>query len=375
MNYWVYHYLDRYIGIPMIFLLKFFEKIFFHKKKIFKIKKILVIKLTMMGDTILLYPAVKALKEKYSDCELTFLCSKVNYDIVKMWNFIDKIVVFRFDLLFKKPWIVITQIFELLKEKFDLAIDFEQWFRNTAIVAFLAAKVSVGFKTPKQFKHYLFDVSVSHKKGRHEVLCFCDLVKTVGVEVEDKSLFLKIDKTAEEKIKNLLKSFGIEEKKFVIIHPGCGIHGYYRQWDVEKYAEVAEYIYSKGYQVVITGSKDDIQIANKLQKLIPFKTLNLAGKTNLQEIINLINLSKFIICGNTGVLHIAAALNIPTIVIHGPTDPNKWGPWGKGHIVIKSNLNCAPCLYLGFEYACKEKKCLKNIQPDVVKKTIDEISR
>ncbi len=133
---------------------------------------------------------------------------------------------------------------------------------------------------------------------------------------------------------------------------------------------MAEYIYSKGYQVVITGSKDDVQIANKLQKLISFKTLNLIGKTNLQEIINLINLSKFIICGNTGVLHIAAALVIPTIAIHGPTDPNKWGPWGKGHIVIKSNLNCAPCSYLGFEYGCKEKKCLKEIKS---KKVIEAV--
>jgi len=371
MNYWVYHYLDRYIGIPLIFILKFFEKIFFRKNKNFDIKKILVIKLTMMGDTILLSPAVKALKEKYSGCELTFLCSKVNYDIVKMWDFIDKIVVFRFDLFFKKPWVVFFQIFQLFKERFDLAIDFEQWFRNTAIVAFLTSKVSVGFKTPKQFKHYLFDIFVPHVKGRHEVLCFCDLVKVVGVEVENKNLFLKIDKGAEEKIRSLLKNFGIEEKKYVIIHPSCGIHGYYRQWDVEKYAEVAEYISSKGYKIVITGNKDDIQIANKLQKLISYETLNLAGKTNIQEIVVLINLSKFVICGNTGILHIAAALNIPTVAIHGPTDPNKWGPWGKGHFVIKSDLDCAPCSYLGFEYGCKKRKCLDSIQTDRIKKVVD----
>ncbi len=370
MNYWIYHYLDRYVGIALISILKFFKKFFLNKNKSFQIKKILAIKLTMMGDTVLLYPAVKALKENYPNCELTFLCSKVNYDIVKMWDFVDKIVVFRFDLLFKKPWIIFLQIFKLYK-KFDLAVDFEQWFRNTAIVAFLLSKITAGFKTPKQYKHYLFDFYVPHTKGRHEVLCFCDLVKILGVEVKNKNLFLKINEEVKEKIKGLLESFGIKEKKFVIIHPGCGIHGYYRQWDEEKYALVAEYLSSKGYKVVLTGSKDDIKIANRIQKLVSFETLNLVGKTTVEELICLVSFSKFVICGNTGILHIAAALNIPTIAIHGPTDANKWGPWGNGHIVIKSDLKCSPCSYLGFEYGCKKRRCLDSIQTDRIKEAVD----
>ncbi len=369
MNYWIYHYIDRYIGIPIIFFLKFFDKIFrmLKSKRCYKIKKILVIKLTMIGDTILLYPTIKALKEKYKDCEVTILCSKVNEKIIQQWDFIDKYIVFRFDYIFKKPWYIIFQLWSLSKSKFDLAVDFEQWFRITPIIAYLTAKLKFGFKTPKQYRHYLFDFAVAHIKNRHEVLCFCDLVEPLGVEVKEKKLFLKVDETIKEKFRKFLK-----EKEFVIVHAGCGIHGYYRQWEPKKYAEVIEYINSKGYKVVLTGSKDDIKVSKEIKKYTD-KFLDLTSKTTLEELVALVSLSKFVLCGNTGVLHIAAALDIPTIAIHGPTNSLKWGPWSKGHIVIQSKLDCVPCSYLGFEYGCKTRRCLKEISVGEVKKAADKL--
>ncbi|MCX7956391.1 MAG: glycosyltransferase family 9 protein, partial [Endomicrobia bacterium] len=113
--------------------------------------------------------------------------------------------------------------------------------------------------------------------------------------------------------------------------------------------------------------------ANRILKNSKVELINFVGKTSLNELISLVSMAKFIICGNTGVLHIAAAVNTSTIAIHGPTDPVKWGPWGKGHIIIKNNLKCAPCSYLGFEYGCKERKCLNCISTEEVKFSIDKI--
>ncbi|MDW8055173.1 MAG: glycosyltransferase family 9 protein [Elusimicrobiota bacterium] len=373
MKYWIYHYIDRYIGIPLVLLFSFFEKIF-KKNKNFKIKKVLVIKLTMMGDTILLYPAVKALKEKFRDAKLTMLCSKVNVDVVKMWDFIDEIIVFKFDKFFNNPLVVFQQILTLWRRKFDLVVDFEQWFRITPIIAFLSGKIKVGFKTPEQFRHYLFDIQVPHKRKKHEVECFCDMVEALGVSVTSKRLYLPVDETAKRRIKDLLESYDIHEKQFVIIHPGCGIHGYYRQWNTEKYAEVAEYIFSNyALKILLTGSKDDLETVKKIIKIAKVNLIDFAGKTTLDELIALVSMAKFVICGNTGVLHIAAAVRTPTIAIHGPTDPAKWGPWGEGHIVVKSNLPCSPCLYLGFEYGCKKRICLNVISVEQVKTQIDKM--
>lgn len=386
MNYWIYHYIDRYIGIGIEFILLFFDKIkkFLINKKFENfdkvlVNKILVIKLTMIGDTILLYPAVKALKEKFRNAKIKFLCSRINYEIVKMWNLVDvvdEVIVFEFDKIFKNPLVILRQFFKLWREKFDLGVDFEQWFRITSIIAFITSKYKIGFRTPRQLRHYLFNKYIWHIKDKHEVECFCDIVRSLGAIVEDKNLFIIIDDTAKQKIKRTLYFKNIVEKKFIIIHPGCGIHGFYREWDVEKYAEIAEYIISKyKYSVVLTGSKDDIKKITSFEKInIPNEFfLNLIGKTTIQELIALVSMAKFVICGNTGVLHIAAALGIPTVAIHGPTNPKKWGPWGKGHIVVQSNLDCIPCSYLGFEYGCKKRKCLKAISIDDVKQMIDQL--
>jgi ADP-heptose:LPS heptosyltransferase len=70
-------------------------------------------------------------------------------------------------------------------------------------------------------------------------------------------------------------------------------------------------------------------------------------------------------------MHAAAALNRPLIAIHGPTDPRRWGPRNKNSVVISKDLECRPCLYLGFEYGCKEKKCLNGIPDRAVFDAVD----
>ncbi|MCX7910481.1 MAG: glycosyltransferase family 9 protein [Endomicrobia bacterium] len=372
-TYWFYHYIDRYIGIGLIitfFLFKKFSEIF-KKNKIFTIKKILIIKLSMIGDTILLYPAVKSIKEKFSQVKITMLCSDINLEIVKKWNFIDEVIVFKVNEFLKNPFSIFNLIFKK-NRRFDIAIDFEQWFRITAILAFLYAKFKIGFKTQNQFRHYLFDKAILHRRKKHEVECFCELVEVLGIKVEDKQLCLPIDNQTILKMEKLINNYNLEKKQFIIIHPGCGIHGQYRQWDIEKYVEVAEYVVSRyNLNVVLTGSKDDLKIVKKIMKISKVNFINFVGKTTLEELISLVSMAKFVICGNTGVLHIAAAVRTPTIAIHGPTDPAKWGPWGEGHIIVKSNLKCAPCSYLGFEYKCKKRKCLKNITKEDVINSID----
>ena len=99
--------------------------------------------------------------------------------------------------------------------------------------------------------------------------------------------------------------------------------------------------------------------------------MNLVGEINLKELFSLVSRCMLVICGNTGILHIAAALNKRTIAIHGPTDPAKWGPWGEGHIIIRKDLPCGPCSYLGFEYGCDKRTCLELISVGEVKEAID----
>jgi ADP-heptose:LPS heptosyltransferase len=370
--YWVYHYLDRYIGIPLCLVLSLFTSKRDHSNEY---KNILVIKLSMIGDTILLVPSVKSLRKHFCKSLITVLCSPLNSDIVKDWNFIDRYIVFDFADCFNRPWKLIKFIFDLRKNKFDLVIDFETWPRLTPIISLLSgAKERVGFIVPNQFRHYLYTKVIPHIKKKHEVESFIDVINYLGVTVEDIQFELKYSKEDEQKIDKLLIDNGIiKNDKFVIIHPGCGIHGYYRQWSEEKYAQICDYIIEKHcLKVIITGTREDSKIADKIILLTKIKPINFVGKTELKEFFALVKKSLLVICGNTGTLHIAAASGIPTIAIHGPTDPEKWGPWGKDHIIIRKNLSCSPCSYLGYEYGCNKRKCLDLVSVDDVKYAIDK---
>lgn len=377
-SYWIYHYLDRYIGIPAGIFLGFLDSVFRGEKDTASgFRNILVIKLAMVGDTILLVPALRALRAKYPSGRITMLCSGVNKDIVEDWDFIDEHIVFDFAGCFRKPWKLAGFILSLRKKHFDATLDFETWPRVIPLIAYLTgAKTRVGFKVPGQARHFLFTRPVEHVRKKHELKCFIDIVNALGTEVKDTSLYLKIGDREKDYIDKLLEDNSIARAdKFVIIHPGAGAHGYYRQWFEDRYAAIADHILDKGkLKVVLTGTKDDGDIVEKVASCMKKKPIVLAGKTTLKEYFALVKRASLVICANTGAMHIASALGTPLIVLQGPTDPDKWGPWGEKHIMIRKALDCSPCSYLGFEFDCKDRRCMDLITVEEVKQALDRMS-
>jgi len=123
---------------------------------------------------------------------------------------------------------------------------------------------------------------------------------------------------------------------------------------------------SNDIKIILIGTKSEKPVSDILQKIDKKNIINFCGITNLYETIEIIKRASFFISGNTGTMHIASVFDIPFIALHGPTNPIRFGPLNEKGIVIKSNMECAPCLHLGFEYSCKEYKCMASIKPDEV---------
>lgn len=368
--------LDRFLGIPLVILLGVFSRMSgktLPEKNEFK--RILVIKLSMMGDTILLLPAVRALRDKFPAAGITMICTTINKRIVEDWSCIDGYLLFDFKKTLKNPLNLLSFIRKMRSQKYDLVIDFEEWVRATALFSYFSgAPRRVGFKTKGQLRHYVYTDVIEHKRESHEVECFNELVDQAGAKVEDKSLALSIKEGSRKIVEQLLSSEGIEPgEKFVLIHPGCGANGRLREWDEENFAKVVDYIQDKySRKVVLTGSSEEISTVKKVFEHAKHNFVNLAGKTELKELFAIIDRAGLVICGNTGIMHAAAALKKPLIAIHGPTDPRRWGPRNDNSIVVRKDLACSPCLYLGSEYGCTEKKCLKEISDRMVFDAVDK---
>ena len=132
-----------------------------------------------------------------------------------------------------------------------------------------------------------------------------------------------------------------------------------KRWPEEEFGELTSRL---PLQSVIVGSKPDKDIADSIVSLSRGKTTSLAGNTSLKELIEIISNAKFVVSNDSGPMHIAAARGIPVFAIFGPTDPQRTGPYGTVHAIIKEELPCAPC----FRRTCDDSRCMKSVSADKV---------
>lgn len=141
-------------------------------------------------------------------------------------------------------------------------------------------------------------------------------------------------------------------------------YGEAKRWPVEYYAEVARDALSKGWQVWLFGSGKDIPVTNTINQLSKNQCLDLGGKTNLSEAIDLMSLCNNVISNDSGLMHVAAALDKNLVAIYGSSNPHHTPPMNDKAVVEYLGLECSPC----FKRECPlgHLNCLKNISPQQV---------
>jgi ADP-heptose:LPS heptosyltransferase len=153
-----------------------------------------------------------------------------------------------------------------------------------------------------------------HRDDEHEVHRWAGLVsESFGVDVDPADL--RIDRpTVEPPVRDA-----------VVVHPGAKAGA--RRWPADRFAEVVRHCLNAGSPVVITGSREEIPLARRLQRRagIPVDTV-LAGRTTLDELGALVAAARLVVSGDTGVAHLATAYGTPSVVLFGPTPPSQWGP-------------------------------------------------
>ena len=185
-----------------------------------------------------------------------------------------------------------------------------------------------------------------HKKYVH-----LSKLKQFRVNIENAEFSLWIDADSQNYADRLLKESGIKDgDKFVLIAPGGRSH--IKRWRPEGFAEVAERLIEEGRKkVVFVGDGKDGEIINKIIGLMKNGAVNLAGqpafslagKTDIIQSAAVVGRSALVITNDSATLHIASAVNAPTVAIFGPTDPAKYGPLSSKSVVIKKGLSCSPC--------------------------------
>ncbi|HZW40387.1 MAG TPA: glycosyltransferase family 9 protein [Ignavibacteriaceae bacterium] len=342
--------IDKYIGIPALLFLSLFKK---RKSLPENIQSAAIIITPAIGDTLLLQPLLRSLKKQR--IKVTLFAPKSTISTAELTDYYDEIK----EISYFSPY---STIKEIRKEKFDIFIDAGQWTRLSSILTYFSkSKYKIGFKTKGQAKHFIFDKQVEHSNKIHEVYNLFNL----NVKTDEEIIFPKIT----------LDNIKTEKNKIVLhLKPG-GYLSYLKELPGEYAEKVIRYLLSRGYSIYLTGSKDDyIDLSKIAGKFDREKIFNVAGKLNIKETAELIASSFLVVSVNTGIMHLASALQVNLIAIHGPTNSLRWGPLNKNSIIINSTYASAPCLNLGFEYNCKDRtgECMKTIRPEIIINAINK---
>jgi ADP-heptose:LPS heptosyltransferase len=157
----------------------------------------------------------------------------------------------------------------------------------------------------------------------HEVLRWCRLVgESFPVHADPSDLTLAVPATPPD------------VGRAVVVHPGAAYPS--RRWPTARFAEVARWASDEGFPVVITGSASEIGVAEEVRRMAGMShDAVLAGRTDLTELSSLVASARLVVCGDTGMAHLASAFRTPSVVLFGPVSPRLWGPPGDGpHAVI-----------------------------------------
>ena len=316
------------------------------------VNSILLIRPGGIGDAVLLAPVIHHLKKKYSTIQITTLAERRNVGVFSLIPEVDQLY------CYDKP----AEFWQAVSKKYDVVIDTEQWHCLSAIVARLVrAPVKIGFATNERRRMFTHSLPYSHDE--YEVSSFKHLLEPltgVSEQAVPTFPFLTIPVPAQKSAEKLLETFG--DKPFVTIFPGASILE--RRWGADRFKAVAAELAQKVYGIVVIGGTVDQVDAHVIAGDFG---LNLAGQTSLAETAAVLARSALLVSGDSGVLHIAVGLGVPTVSLFGPGRALKWAPQGNPHTVINKNLPCSPCTTFGTTPLCPyHARCMQEITADEV---------
>ncbi|VAX34858.1 hypothetical protein MNBD_UNCLBAC01-1100 [hydrothermal vent metagenome] len=350
------------------------QKLFYRKqyrcdKK--KIKKILIISLDYIGDNVLSSAIFPVLKKEFPQASISIMVGEWTKGLYEARPDIKEIITYNCNWLnrtghnwsFRQKWSVIRKA---RREKFDLIIDIRGSF-GTFLLLFsksnqywIDRRVLLAQDLIKIFKRKFLKQNVIFEDSRRPYQAI-NIFKDLGIEYKEKpEVSLYIGKQDRVNLKNLLTEQGIDlNKKIISIHPG--VNSRFKLWDNDKWAKVADTLIEQfKVQVVISGSKGDVTLANNIISLMKQEGFNLAGKMSLMQMAALIELSQLCICLDSGPMHIAGALNVPVIGLFGANHPDTCAPWTDKSRLLYHHLPCSDMCTESEEMGC-DVECMKEI--------------
>ena len=312
-------------------------------------RRVLVIRLSAIGDVVNTLPAVTLLRRALPDAVLGFVVEDRARDVIVGHPLLDRTYVFprkRWRTLLWRPasWGVLARevrafVRELRAVKWDVALDVQSNLKGAAFAFASGAARRVGFARGHDYElnHLLSTDQVVPPADRpHRVDKFASLAGAIGVAGEIREYVLPEDGAARERIAAWCLREALAPHGFVVLHPGTSDHGAEKRWPAESFAALARGIARDLHRpVVVTWGPGEEALASQVCALSEGAARLAPPTASLLELVELLRLAGVFVSADTGPMHLAAASGVPCVALFGPKDPAVYGPYGPGHAVLR----------------------------------------
>lgn len=337
-----------------------------HRPKLTGDERFLVIRPGGLGDGIMSVPLLRSLRENFPKGKITLLCVKKTRPALERLPYYDEM------LVLDSVEHLLKNLVYLLRNRFDVVLDLEQFRRVTSIIAYIAGKsIRIGFDTNSRRLLYTHFVTYPNEKN-FESLNMARQLEIVGIDLpREEGVDLRFPLPAEfvEKADKILDSVQVKREQEFLVAVFPGVLKPHHRWKMAEFGELIALI-QKGQndaRIVLLGSPSDVPDAEEVMRYAGNggKTVNLVGKTGFMESLGILKSCKVLIACDGGPVYMGASMGCRTISLWGPGVMERFKPPGENHRGVRKGYYCIPCVNysrLGEFPPCPyARRCLNDI--------------
>ncbi|MBA4372805.1 MAG: glycosyltransferase family 9 protein [Thermodesulfovibrio sp.] len=322
-------------------------------------ERILIVKPSSLGDVVHSLPFLNSLHACFPAAAIDWVIARGLEGLLEGHPMLDRLII-----IDKDRWRQISRAADTLGElkdlfstlkarRYDLVVDLQGLLRSGLISRATNARMRVGFSEAREGSRYFYTRTVRGGRDVHAVDRYLKISAALGCDTKDIVFPLPPSTGIAEKVKEVRNSLG----DYMVLVPGA-------RWDTKiwppaSFGTLASMLPLKS---VVIGGNGDRERAGEIVRLSGGRAVSVAGETSLPELVELMRTARAVVTNDSGPMHIAAALGIPVVAIFGPTSPVRTGPYGRNHIIFRSERGCAPC----YKRRCDNVQCMKDITPEMV---------
>ena len=342
--------------------------------------RILVLRFGLLGDGILLTPALRLLRQAWPEARIDVLATPVQVPVFEPLPFVDRVHVWTAgdlwelrDAIRPQRWVSAWRtVTALRRERYDAILSCYGPL-GSALALVAGAPRRIGYASEALPGTLTDPLPGARWDGPgHDAEYNVEVVRALGTDSPAPDSLVQVTSKARSAVAKLLP---LAQGVLCVLHPGAA-NGQAKRWPVEYWKVLARRLAADGHAVIVVGSgKED---AARAASIVDDARHNLVDRTTLPELFAVIERASVFVSGDSGPMHAAVALGRPAVAIHGPTDPAINGPYHAGNaLVVRHTLPCSPCYRLDRPANCPlgHTLCQRLIHPDAVYEAVNTLLR